>query len=504
MSRGKRYSGEKKLNLKKVFAVIVALAVIVMFIIMAVKMLRQKPKVEEKSFQNGYFRIYENGKWGVINSKGEEIIKPTYDEMIVIPDSTKEVFLYTESANYVDNSYKINAINEKGEKIFGEYDNILPIENYDTNYNLWYEKNALKVQKADKFGLIDLNGKELLPIEYDEISAIKGVKNVLITRKDDLYGLVDNLGNIIIENKYAEITTVDDKYEHGFIVKNSEGKYGLISYDKKQVLEEKYNEIKHVYGNNQYIANENGNWIVVNSSGETVLASGAENIVAINGDLYVVQTDGKYGIVDNQNNQKVDPTYDGLEYAFSDYYIAKKDDKYGIINSNNETKVEFKYKSIYYDEEGNYIQAEKEDYTEDLMNSNLEVKVSGIVSEINNELNYIKVREGNDYKYYNFKFEEKDSKDILTSNSLFLSKKDDKYGFVNQYGVVVVDYIYDDATEQNKYGFAAVKKDGKWGAINFKGEVTAGLEYTLENNLVIDFIGAYHLAEDLNANYYTK
>ena len=60
MSRGKRYSGEKKLNLKKVFAVIVALAVIVMFIIMAVKMLRQKPKVEEKSFQNGYFTIYEN------------------------------------------------------------------------------------------------------------------------------------------------------------------------------------------------------------------------------------------------------------------------------------------------------------------------------------------------------------------------------------------------------------------------------------------------------------
>ena len=33
MGRGKRYDGEQKLNLKKVFAVIIAIAVIVMFVI---------------------------------------------------------------------------------------------------------------------------------------------------------------------------------------------------------------------------------------------------------------------------------------------------------------------------------------------------------------------------------------------------------------------------------------------------------------------------------------
>ena len=46
-------------------------------------------------------------------------------------------------------------------------------------------------------------------------------------------------------------------------------------------------------------------------------------------------------------------------------------------------------------------------------------------------------------------------------HQLFLSKKDGKYGYVDKKGNVVVDYIYDDATEQNKYGYAGVKKDGK-------------------------------------------
>ncbi len=36
---------------------------------------------------------------------------------------------------------------------------------------------------------------------------------------------------------------------------------------------------------------------------------------------------------------------------------------------------------------------------------------------------------------------------MLTTNTIFLDKKDGKYGFVNKNGIVVVDYIYDDARE---------------------------------------------------------
>ena len=107
-------------------------------------------------------------------------------------------------------------------------------------------------------------------------------------------------------------------------------------------------------------------------------------------------------------------------------------------------------------------------------------------------------------KHLEIEFEEKKNTEILTNNTLFLAKKDGKYGYVDKNNVVVVNYIYDDATEQNNSGYVAVKKDGKWGAINSKGETTVAPTLTLENNPVIDFIGTWHLAEDANANYYTK
>ena len=108
------------------------------------------------------------------------------------------------------------------------------------------------------------------------------------------------------------------------------------------------------------------------------------------------------------------------------------------------------------------------------------------------------------YKYYNFKCEEKPNTEILINNTLFLSKKDGKYGYVDKKGNVVVDYIYDDATEQNEYGFVAVKKNGLWGAIDKEGKEVIEPKYNLENNLKIDFIGKWHLGQDLNMNYYCE
>ena len=79
-----------------------------------------------------------------------------------------------------------------------------------------------------------------------------------------------------------------------------------------------------------------------------------------------------------------------------------------------------------------------------------------------------------------------------------------KYGYVNAKGDVVIDYIYDDAQELNKYGYAAVKKDGLWGAIDRNSNIVIEPYYNLDNNLKIDFIGKWHLGMDLNMNYYCE
>ena len=56
MSRGKRYDGEQKLNMKKVFAVIIAIAVIIMFVIGIKKLMSSSGKTVEKAVAQKYLQ----------------------------------------------------------------------------------------------------------------------------------------------------------------------------------------------------------------------------------------------------------------------------------------------------------------------------------------------------------------------------------------------------------------------------------------------------------------
>jgi len=507
MSRGtkaRRYNDERKLNVKKVVAVIIAFLVIIMFFIGIRELLKEKPMTNEKVFSLAYYPVYQNEKWGVIDSKGNVTIEPTYNEMIIIPDNTKPVFICMENVDYSSGTYSSKVINEKNEQIFGEYEKVEALYNHDKNNNLWYEENVLRVQKNGKYGLINLEGKELLSSTYDNIEVIEGTKSVYVTTLNGKKGIVSNTGNVIIENKYNDITSLTNKYENGFIVKNDEGKFGVVNYDKTIALQEEYDEIKNIYGNSMYVVRQASIWRIVNTDKEAFLDNKFEDVKEINTENIIIKSNGKYGVVNIQGEEKVPTIYDDLSYAFSNYYIAKKQNTYGIITDDNETALDFNYKYIKYLSNAGILQAESTKLESELLDKDLKVKATGIISEINQDKNYIRIRKDGEYLYYNFKLEQKANTEILSTNTLFLSKKDGKYGYVNEKGIVVVDYIYEDATEQNKYGYVSVKKDGKWGSLDSKGKQVQNCTYSLDNSIIVDFIADWHLASDINANYYTK
>ena len=506
MSKGKRFDDEPKLNFKKVFAVLIAIAVVVMFVLI-INGILSKGEDKGKIVSKSYFTVFKDNKWGVIDSNGESVIDPSYEEMILIPNTKKDVFICTYDVNYDNGEYKTKALNSSNKEIFTQYERIEPIQNSDDKNNFWYEKNVLLIKKDGKYGLINLDGKQILNPEYEEITAIKGIENTLKIKKDGKYGVVNDEGTVIIPNTYADIMNLGKNDKSGFIVKNDEGKFGIINYSGTQVLEPKYEAIENVYGNDMYVIKEANVSKLINKDGTIVLAEGYDKIEAIlknkeNGIIF--GKDGKFGVMKTTGEVTIAPEYEELKESKDGIIIAKKDQKYGIIDLSNTAKVEFKYSMITYNEKADIYVAEGADALSDLLNSNFEVKVTGILNELNDNKGYLKVRVGTEYKYYNFKFEEKQAKDVLTSNTLFLSKKDGKYGYVDKDGKVVVDYIYDDAKEQNSCGFVAVKKDGKWGSLDSKGNESAKTEYNLDNYLEIDFVGKWHLGQDRNLNYYIQ
>lgn len=505
MSRGRRYD-EPKLNLKKVFAVILAIIVVIMFIFI-IKGLLTKDKEQGKITSKDYFASYKDNKWGVIDSNGQNVIDPSYLEMIIVPNSKNDVFLCTYDVNYNDGKYKTKVLNSKNEEIFTNYDQVEAIPNKDENNNLWYESNVLKAKIADKYGIIDLTGKELTSVEYDEIIAIEGIKNAIKVKKDNKYGVIDNEGKVLVKTEYKDVTNLGKDNKEGFIVQVEDNKYGVVDYSGNPILEAIYGEVSKIYGNDTYVVKENQKYTLVKKDGTELAATGFDEIKQVlkNSENGVIFTkDNLYGVMKLTGEVIIEPTYEELKEAKSGIFIAKQSGKYAIIDIEKNNKTEFKYTSIDYDEKADIYVAEDETFNNDILDSNFEVKLSGILIDKDSEKGYIEIKQGDEYKYYNFKFEEKSERDIYPSRTLYLSKKDGKYGFVDKEGKVIVDYKYDDATTQNTYGYSAVKLNGKWGSVDSKGILVQDTTYNLDDYLKIDFIGRWHLGKDINMNYYNQ
>ena len=505
MSRGKRYE-EPKLNLKKVFAVIIAFVVLIMFIFM-IRGLFERDGEQTRITSKDYFAAFQNNKWGIIDSTGAVVIDPSYEEMMVVPNSKKDVFLCTFDVNYETGEYSTKALNSKNEEIFTQYNQIEPLQAVDRNGQVSYISNVLKVQKDGKYGLIDLDGNELQTCQYDAISTLEGKQDVIKVQKDGKFGLLDVQGKELISTQYADIRTLKADDTTNYLVQNDEGKYGIISNTNQVVLEPNYDEIKDVYATNYYVVQQGETEKLIRKDGTDVLTTGFDEITGIlkneeNGVIF--KQDEKYGIMNMSGEVTLNPAYDDLKEAKTGIFIAAQDGKYGIIDLTGDEKLGFTYQSLNYYEKADLYVGEDENFNNTIINGNFEVKQTGILIDVDEEEGYFELRQDDENRYYDFSFNEKEESDLFKTRTLFVSKKDGKYGFVDKDGNVVVDYIYDDATSQNNFGYAAVKKDGKWGSIDDRGTVIQEPTYNLDDYLTIDFIGRWHYGKDLNMNYYNQ
>ena len=505
-NRGRRFDNEPKLNMKKVVATIVALLVIIMVIYSMILSLNKKSKEQQVLPESvSYFSAYADSKWGVINNKGDKLSNISYDEMVIIPDSTKNIFIVTYDVDYTNGTFKTKAINEKNEQLFSNYSNVSALVNYDASNNVWYNNEVLKFEKDGKYGLIDFSGKEVLPANYEDISTMQGIEKTLILTKDGKYGLYNSVSKTVFaDTTYTSVAPYGKTYNDGYIVKNENGKYGILGSEGKIILDATHDKIMKVSGNDKYVVQDGVKTKLISKDGTTILETGFDEIIEIDGDNLVIKKAGKYGIISTTGETLIDPAFDYLENCFGDYYIAKTAGNYGVIKLNKDICIEIKYKDIKYRNDIASLICENEDYTSDIYNRELKFVLTGTISKVDSEKGYIRARVGNEYKYYNLQYQEITNKEALKNNTLFLIKENGKYGYVNKDGQKVVDCIYDDAQEQNQYGFCAVNKDGKWGVLQQNGSILLEPSVSLDNNISIDFIGTWHLSENNELNTYVK
>lgn len=334
---------------KSIFIVLIIVILIAIVIAGVLIYFNNKAKYDfeiTKVTQINYHVINENNKYGVIDRDGNVVVEAKY-EVVQIPDPSKDIFICLYDYNSEEKDYSSDVFNSKGEKLYQKYENVQAIPTETTYDGIPFEKTVLKFKKDGKYGLIDLDGKQILKPEYESITAIPYKEGMLIVKKDEKCGAVNINGKILIPIEYESITA-DNYYSDqtmykttGFIVskKSDEGyRYGYIDYKGKTIAKTEYTQIDRV----TEVEDDKNVYLVAYKNGQAGLLKNKKIVLnyeyedisynAYN-DVFVVKRNSKEGIADKQGKIKIPTEY--TDISFGGIYVnAYKDGQFILLDLN--------------------------------------------------------------------------------------------------------------------------------------------------------------------------
>lgn len=162
-----------------------------------------------------YDEVAKTFYWGFIDSLGNEVVKPVYEQVIDYSNGVgigikKGVSYYFDNQGETpENKFSSIAASEglAVVRISGKYgyvnssnDVIIPIQFEDA----WKFKNGLaRVRKNGKFGFIDKSGKEVIPIIYED-AGFPGDQGVWV-KQNNKFGYVDLTGKELIPAEFEDV-----------------------------------------------------------------------------------------------------------------------------------------------------------------------------------------------------------------------------------------------------------------------------------------------------------
>lgn len=357
--------------------------------------------MESLNDKYGEILVEKDGKLGVINIKGVVLVDCKYDYIkgdgyfkdssykeggYIVGNKARGGYVY----GYLDKNAK-DIIKVGQESIYrvteiesndiylvarenGRYalykgnENLTDYKYIDMFYN--NGTGTFTVQKNKSYGLINLDGKTVIPEQYEELIVV----GIFAWASKDGVDFTFDLNGVKQENSQfvsLQMTSTDRFY----ISIDENYMYGITDLDKKVVVQNKYDYIEEMPNSGLLIATS-GNDVTVYSAGitELVSVSNAElknvgdyiqitnneesyfltvdgrkvdnKIVYLDNQLYASKSGGKWGFVDLKDNVIVDYVYDEVteinEFGFAG---VKKDGKWGVINRDGDVILEPTYES---------------------------------------------------------------------------------------------------------------------------------------------------------------
>ena len=365
----------------------------------------------------------------------------------------------------------------------------------------------VKYLKDEKYGVIDREGNILIDAKYNNIEIPNPEKDVFICYTDDKR-IALNSKNETIFDEYAKIEPIKLKniasilcYEKSVLKYEKDGKYGLISFDGKQITKNIYNSIENLQATEgKLLVNIDNKYGVININGATIVDTKYDKIVTDNyysekskyveagfivsnttmdgyrygyidykgnsilnveynnvlrisqeKDIYLIASkNGQYCLF-KSNKQLIKPEYQSISYADNGGIIIEKNGQFGIANLNGEIKVNPKYSEI--EEKGLYLYAKNSNNNDvyDVQGKKLDISFNKTIYKTENEKYRITTIINNDEEYYGI--ENKDGAELVDTNYKYIEyifkdyfiaeNEKEKYGVINANGKILVDFNND-------------------------------------------------------------
>jgi len=278
--------------------------------------------------------------------------------------------------------------------------------------------------------------------------------DLVAVRTQDGWGYMNKKGELVIKAQFEEAYPFSN---NGLALVYLDGGYGFINTKGRYVVNPMYVDARPFEEDAELaVVKRNGKYGYVDDEGDEEIFCQFDEAYSFHSDLALVKQGGKYGYINDDGKFVINPIYDNA-YNFNDNgvgAVGKLVDgvlKYATINTKGKLLSEFSYSNVLIGEDKVFAFDGEFYYLFNLRMKQLfktEYQIAGL------EAGGIKLDP----------FADLDEKLIAFKNA------DNKYGFLNLKGKVIIPAEYDIVGNFND-GLAKVKKDGKYGYINTDNEL---------------------------------
>lgn len=277
-----------------------------------------------------FMKAKKDGKYGIINKKGETVIPFEYEKLSEVLDKetkkSKGFLLVTKNQLH-------GVIDKEGKEVFPiQYSKFQPIE-----------EEVYEVGLNGKFGLIRLDGTEITPIIYEEplFGLVNGFRKI---QKDGKVGAINKKGELILPMEYTALRVESWRR---FIFFSKDEKVGVMDLDLKVILPNEYSNIQSK-GKNHIMVSKGEKHGLFNQNFEEIVPCQYSYLDKLSHRYFkVAQNPGTpYGLVDTLGNFILPFEYQRFKIATKDLIFAKKEFKYAAYNSKGEELLPPTYYSV--------------------------------------------------------------------------------------------------------------------------------------------------------------